>query len=222
MRDGRASSARPAPSCSTPMRISPARSGVMGKIYDANGVAQGEAVLADIARHPSTAKFIATKFARHFVADDPPPALVARLADVFSKSDGDLKALAMALLDSDEAWKAPLTKMRSPYEFLVASGRLLAQIPGRSRPLSQRPERAGPAAMVARRAERFSRQQCGMGGARRHEAAARYLRADRLAPRRQRRSARPARTRGGGCGFAGNAARPSSARNRGSRRWRCC
>jgi uncharacterized protein (DUF1800 family) len=103
---------------------------VMGKIYEANGLAQGEAVLADIARHPSTAKFIATKFARHFVADDPPPALVARLTDVFVKTDGDLKALATALLDSDEAWQAPLTKMRSPYEFLVASGRLLAQIPG--------------------------------------------------------------------------------------------
>jgi uncharacterized protein (DUF1800 family) len=102
---------------------------MMGKIYDANGVAQGEAVLADIARHPSTAKFIAGKFARHFVADDPPPALVARLTDVFIKSDGDLKAMATALLDSDEAWKAPQTKMRSPYEFLVAAGRLLAQIP---------------------------------------------------------------------------------------------
>ena len=103
---------------------------VMGKIYEANGLAQGEAVLADIARHPSTAKFIATKFARHFVADDPPPALVTRLADAFGKSDGDLKALATALLDSDEAWNAPLTKVRTPYEFLVATGRLLAQIPG--------------------------------------------------------------------------------------------
>ncbi len=107
----------------------PGAQAVMGKIYEPNGVAQGEAVLADIARHPSTAKFIATKFVRHFVADDPPPALVARLADVFGKSDGDLKLLATALLDSDEAWKAPLTKVRSPYEFLVASGRLLAQIP---------------------------------------------------------------------------------------------
>ncbi|MBR1152220.1 DUF1800 family protein [Bradyrhizobium sp. JYMT SZCCT0428] len=108
----------------------PGAHAVMGKIYESNGVAQGEAVLADIARHPSTAKFIATKFVRHFVADDPPPALVARLADVFGKTDGDLKALATALVDSDEAWKAPLTKVRSPYEFLVASGRLLAQIPG--------------------------------------------------------------------------------------------
>jgi len=102
---------------------------VLGKVYQAGGVAQGEAVLSDIARHPSTAKFIATKFARHFVADDPPPALVARLQDVFSKTDGDLRALATALVESSEAWQVPLTKMRSPYEFLIASGRLLARNP---------------------------------------------------------------------------------------------
>ncbi|GLR93291.1 MULTISPECIES: DUF1800 domain-containing protein [Bradyrhizobium] len=102
---------------------------LLGRSYEATGLAQGEAALADLARHPSTANFIATKFVRHFVADDPPPALVARLRDVFVKSDGDLKALAMALVDSDEAWKAPLTKMRAPYDFLVASGRLLAQVP---------------------------------------------------------------------------------------------
>lgn len=102
---------------------------LLGKTYDATGLAQGEAALADIARHPSTANFIATKFVRHFVADDPPPALVARLRDVFVRTDGDLKALATALVDSDEAWKAPLTKMRSPYDFLIASGRLLARVP---------------------------------------------------------------------------------------------
>jgi uncharacterized protein (DUF1800 family) len=102
---------------------------LLGKTYQNNGVGQGEAALADIARHPSTAKFIATKLARHFVADDPPPALVARLQDVFRKSDGDLRALTTTLLDSDEAWRAPLTKLRSPYEFLVATGRLLARIP---------------------------------------------------------------------------------------------
>lgn len=102
---------------------------LLGKTYEATGLAQGEAALADIARHPSTANFIATKFVRHFVADDPPQALVARLRDVFIKTDGNLKALATALVDSDEAWKAPLTKMRSPYDFLVASGRLLARVP---------------------------------------------------------------------------------------------
>ncbi|HVX75668.1 MAG TPA: DUF1800 family protein, partial [Bradyrhizobium sp.] len=102
---------------------------LLGKSYEDNGVGQGEAALADIARHRSTARFIATKFVRHFVADDPPPALVAHLQDVFGNTGGDLKAMTMALVDSDEAWQAPLTKIRSPYEFLVAAGRLTGQMP---------------------------------------------------------------------------------------------
>ena len=195
---------------------------LLGKIYENNGVAQGEAALADIARHPSTAKFIATKFARHFVADDPPPALVARLQDVFRKSDGDLRALATALVDSDEAWQAPLTKMRSPYEFLVATGRLLARIPEDPGRYLGGLNRAGPAAVVAGRAERISRHQRGLGRARRHEAAARHLGADRLAARptasiRAICSSLPPPTR-----RRRKRGAPSSARNRGSRRWRCC
>jgi uncharacterized protein (DUF1800 family) len=102
---------------------------VLGKTYAQAGIAQGEAVLSDIARHPSTAKFIATKFARHFVADDPAPALVAKLQETFTKTDGDLRAFTTALVGANEAWQAPLTKMRSPYDFLVASGRLLARNP---------------------------------------------------------------------------------------------
>ena len=102
---------------------------VLGKVYEAGGLAQGEAVLSDIARHPSTAKFIATKFAQHFVADDPPPALVARLQDVFTRTDGDLRLLANALVDSGEAWTAPLSKMRSPYEYMIATGRILSRVP---------------------------------------------------------------------------------------------
>jgi uncharacterized protein (DUF1800 family) len=102
---------------------------LLGKSYPDTGLAQGEAALADLARHPSTAKFIATKFARHFVADDPPAALVARLEGTFRKTDGDLLALATTLVDSDEAWQTPARKIRSPYEYLVAAGRLLAQLP---------------------------------------------------------------------------------------------
>jgi uncharacterized protein (DUF1800 family) len=102
---------------------------LLGKTYQDTGLAQGEAALSDIARHPSTAKFIATKFARHFVADDPPPALTARLQEVFRKTDGDLLVLATTLVESDEAWQAPLTKIRSPYEYLIATGRLLERMP---------------------------------------------------------------------------------------------
>jgi uncharacterized protein (DUF1800 family) len=107
----------------------PGSQSLLGKSYPDTGLAQGEAALADLARHPSTAKFVATKFARHFVADDPPPALVARLEGTFRKTDGDLKALATTLVDSDEAWQTPASKIRSPYEYLVAAGRLLTQFP---------------------------------------------------------------------------------------------
>ena len=102
---------------------------LLGKTYADTGLTQGHDALKDLARHPSTAKFIATKLVRHFVADDPPPALVARLAQRFAKTDGDLKAVALELLDADEAWKAPLTKIRSPYEAVIASGRMLARVP---------------------------------------------------------------------------------------------
>ena len=101
---------------------------LLGKTYADTGLSQGEAALADIARHPSTAKFIAFKFARHFVADDPPLALVARLQEVFRKTDGDLLALATTLVDSDEAWQAPRTKIRHPCGYLVASCRLMYHV----------------------------------------------------------------------------------------------
>lgn len=102
---------------------------LLGKVYEDTGVTQGETALADIARHPATAKFIATKFARHFVADDPPPALVAKLESTFRKTGGDLHAMTLALVDADEAWRAPMTKIRMPYEYLVASGRMMGRIP---------------------------------------------------------------------------------------------
>lgn len=102
---------------------------LLGRSYEDNGVMQGEAALADLGGHPSTAKFIAAKFARHFVADDPPPALVAKLERSFKTSDGDLRAFATTLVEADESWTAPLTKIRSPYEFLVAAGRMFARVP---------------------------------------------------------------------------------------------
>jgi uncharacterized protein (DUF1800 family) len=98
---------------------------VLGRLYAQTGVAQGEAALADIARHPAVANHIALKFARHFVADDPPPPLVSRLAKSFRDSDGDLGALSRALIGDEAAWSAPASKMRNPWEFVVASYRAL-------------------------------------------------------------------------------------------------
>src|ERR1700677_1983637 len=74
---------------------------VLGKSYPDTGVDQGRAVLADLARNPATAQHIAQKLARHFVADDPPPSLVAKLAKTFDSSGGNLKALAKTLVTAD-------------------------------------------------------------------------------------------------------------------------
>ena len=69
----------------------------LGKTYTEQGQRQGEAVLADLARRPETANFIATKLVRHFIADDPPPAAVDRVARAFLKSGGDLPQVYAAL-----------------------------------------------------------------------------------------------------------------------------
>lgn len=93
---------------------------LLGKTYPAGGMGQAEAALNDIARHPATAQHIATKLARHFIADTPPPGTIARLAKVFTKTDGNLRALAGALVDMPEAWSMPLAKMRSPFDYVAA------------------------------------------------------------------------------------------------------
>ncbi|MDE3177192.1 MAG: DUF1800 family protein [Pseudomonadota bacterium] len=97
--------------------------------YEQEGVAQGEAALADLARAPATARHIAAKFARAFVADAPPAGLVARLTDVFLQTDGDLGALARALIADEDAWSAPATKMRDPWQMMIASWRALGLDP---------------------------------------------------------------------------------------------
>ena len=87
---------------------------VLGKLYPDTGVGQGRAVLADLARHPATAQHIAQKLARHFVADEPPPSLVAKLAKTFSDTDGNLKDVAKTLVTADESWtpRAPSSNRR--------------------------------------------------------------------------------------------------------------
>lgn len=101
---------------------------VLGRAYPQEDAGQGLAVLDDLARHPATARHIARKLAAHFVADNPPPALVDDLAGVFTRNDGDLAAVTRALLDSPIAWQAPLTKMRAPQEFLIAGMRIMGAV----------------------------------------------------------------------------------------------
>jgi uncharacterized protein (DUF1800 family) len=89
------------------------------------GVEEGEAVLDILTHHPSTANFIATKLARRFVSDNPPPALVRRVAQVFTETDGNIRAMVRTILTSSEfsAPDAIRAKTKSPFEAVVSSMR---------------------------------------------------------------------------------------------------
>jgi uncharacterized protein (DUF1800 family) len=100
---------------------------VIGREYPDNGVEQGRAVLDDLARHPATARHIATELARHFVADEPPPALVDHLASRFVETDGDLKELARVLVSAPEAWAPEQRKIKRPAEWIVSALRATGQ-----------------------------------------------------------------------------------------------
>ena len=98
---------------------------LLGKTYAEDGRAQGEAVLRDLAAHPSTARHIATKLARHFIADEPPAAAIDRIERAFRSSDGHLPTVYRALLESPEAWERPLAKLKTPIEYVVSALRAL-------------------------------------------------------------------------------------------------
>ena len=102
----------------------PGEQTVIGKAYPDTGMNQGRAVLADLARQPATAVHIAHKFARHFVADQPPPSLVDKLAKSFTDSDGNLKELARTLIAAEEAWTPERTKLKRPAEWIISALRL--------------------------------------------------------------------------------------------------
>jgi uncharacterized protein (DUF1800 family) len=97
---------------------------VLGKHYPDAGFAQGRAVLADLARHPATAQHIAQQLAAHFVADQPPPSLVAKLAKTFTGSDGNLKEVARTLIAADESWTPQRQKLKTPAQWVAAVLRL--------------------------------------------------------------------------------------------------
>jgi uncharacterized protein (DUF1800 family) len=98
----------------------PGSQALLGVSYPGDGVDQGRAALRDLAHHPATARHIAFKLARHFIADAPPPDLIASLAATFLKTRGDLSAVYLTLIGSEAAWNPTLVKIRSPLEFFVA------------------------------------------------------------------------------------------------------
>ncbi len=99
---------------------------VLGHIISAGGgMNDGLKVLEILAHHPSTARFISLELAKRFVADDPPPSLVNRMAETFTKTDGDLRQVMLTLVSSPEFWSqgAYQAKVKTPFEMIVSAVR---------------------------------------------------------------------------------------------------
>src|SRR5216684_1987444 len=99
---------------------------VLGKKIHAGGMKDGEQVIDLLVHHPNTAKFISTKLARRFVSDNPPPALVDRMAQTFLKKDGDIREVLKTMLRSPEFWSpdAYRAKVKTPLEYVISALRI--------------------------------------------------------------------------------------------------
>jgi hypothetical protein len=105
-----------------PARHEPGPRTIMGRTYPpGTGESQAAQAFTTFAHAPQTATHIATKMARHFAGDTPPPALVERLSRAFTQGRGDLPVLYAALLDSPEVWAPVPLKFKTPWDWLVSA-----------------------------------------------------------------------------------------------------
>lgn len=108
---------------------------LLGKTYPQTGRSEAIHALRDLARHPSTAKHIATRLAQHFIADRPPARAVARLEKTFRRTGGNLAAVYRTLISLPEVWAEPMPKVKAPAHFLVSAfrGMGVMEMPRRKR-----------------------------------------------------------------------------------------
>jgi uncharacterized protein (DUF1800 family) len=104
-----------------PRMHEPGEQTLVGRPFPDDGFAQGRAVLDMLARHPATAKHIATKLVRHFISDQPIPTLADKLAERFIATDGDLREVAKTLVTASEAWSVTDRKLKRPGEWIVTA-----------------------------------------------------------------------------------------------------
>jgi uncharacterized protein (DUF1800 family) len=98
---------------------------LLGKSYGDDGLRQGEAILRDLAMRRETARHVSTKLARHFIADDPPMAVIDRMTRAWLDSKAHLPTIYKALIESPEAWEEPLSKFKTPSDYIYSSYRAL-------------------------------------------------------------------------------------------------
>ena len=102
---------------------------VLGKRYDEPGISQLDHVLDDLARHPSTAKFLATKLAGHFIGPNPPQPLIDQMVETFRRTDGQLGDVIKTMVSNESAWAPQPLRTLPPWDYTVAVGRALDVAP---------------------------------------------------------------------------------------------
>jgi uncharacterized protein (DUF1800 family) len=106
-----------------PKRHEPGPKYVLNRTIAEAGINEGLHILDILSKSPATARFISTKLARRFVADDPPPELVKRMAQTFLETDGDIKEVLRTMVGSKEFWSPAVyrKKMKTPLEFVASA-----------------------------------------------------------------------------------------------------
>lgn len=104
-----------------PATHEPGAKTLLGQMVTEEGAEEAPHAIALLAAHPATARHVAIKLARHFIADDPPAAAVDVLTKRFLESEGDLATVTRSLIGLEAAWGPPLAKLRSPNDFVIAT-----------------------------------------------------------------------------------------------------
>ncbi len=118
---------------------------VLGHKINARGIRDGELVIEILAKHPSTARFVSAKLVRRFVADQPPDSLVKHVAEVYRRTDGDIREMVQAILTSQE-FNSPgalPAKTKTPFEYVVSAIRSLDGTTDGLQPLTESIARMG-------------------------------------------------------------------------------
>lgn len=107
-----------------PMVHEPGPKSLLGYTFRENGEQEGVEALLMLSRHPATARHIATKLARHFIADEPSEAAISKIAAAFQKTDGHIPSIMKTIIEMQDPWEQARSKLKNPYEFVISALRL--------------------------------------------------------------------------------------------------
>jgi len=104
----------------------PGSRSLLGQTYSQQGIKQGQQMLSDLAMHPSTANYVCSKIAHHFVSETPPQSLIDKMQKTWLNNQGNIKKVMLTLFNAEEAWLENPQKFKTPREFVISAYRAIA------------------------------------------------------------------------------------------------